>query len=82
MSITNRGVAESGTTIRKGELREGERMKRIRTGDKITEIKIRVSPAYKVKVQRQAKQAGMSLSYYIREVLEKKEEGAAAVRST
>ena len=52
-------------------------MKRSRTGDKTTEIKLRVSPAYKAKIQRQAERAGMSLSYYIREVLEKKEEGAA-----
>ena len=46
--------------------------------NKTTELKVRISPQDKSRIQRQAKQAGKSMSYYIRELLKMKGEGAAA----
>lgn len=57
-------------TIREG----GESLKRSCTNDKTDLIKFRVSPEYKAEVVKQARQAGFSISDYLRQAVEKLEE--------
>ena len=46
-------------------------MKRSRTNDKTDLIKFRVSPHYKAGILKQARQAGLSISDYLRQAVEK-----------
>ena len=49
-------------------------MKRSRTNDKTDLIKFRVSPLYKAEILKQATEAGLSISDYLRQAVEKLEE--------
>lgn len=49
-------------------------MKRFRTNDKTDLIRFRVSPQYKAEILKQARQAGLSISDYLRQAVEKFEE--------